>query len=121
MVAHAGGAVADDEEEGVVDAEREGEHHREVHRPDGDRDELVDEHQRAGRGDEPGEGEDQREAGGDERAEGQHEDGQGDRPREHLRLQHRLEVGLVEVRPQQRGAGRVDLDAVDRTGPRARP
>ena len=29
-------------------------------------------------------------------------------------LQHRLEVGLVEVRPEQRGAGRVDLDALDR-------
>ena len=32
-----GGPEADDDEQGVVDAEGEGEHHREVHRPDRDR------------------------------------------------------------------------------------
>ena len=54
----------------------------------------------------------QRQPGGDERAEGEHQDGQGDRPGHELRLQHRVEVGLVEVAPQQRGAGRVHLDGV---------
>ena len=64
----------------------------------------------------PGQGQQQRQPGRDEGAEGQHQDGQRHRPGEHLRLQHRVEVGLVEVRPQQRGAGRVDLDAVGGQG-----
>ena len=34
---------------------------------------------------------------GDEGAEGDDEDGQRHGPGDHLRLQHRLEVGLVEV------------------------
>ena len=116
VVAHAGRPEPDDEEECVVDAEGEGEHHGEVHRPDRDGHELVDEDQRAGGGDEAGEGQDEREPGGDQGAEGEDEDGEGDGPRQHLGLEHGVEVGLVEVRPQQGGAGRVDLDAVTGQG-----
>ena len=38
---------------------------------------LVDQDQRAGRGDQPGQGQDEREAGGDQGAEGEHQDRPG--------------------------------------------
>jgi hypothetical protein len=107
-----GGPEPDDEEQRVVDAEREGEHHREVHRPDGDGEELADQDQGSRGRDQAGQGEQQREAGGHERAEGQHEDGKRNRPGQQLRLHHRAQVRLVEVSPQLGRAGGRDLDAV---------
>ena len=63
------GAEADDDEQRVVDAQREGEHHREVQRPDADRRDVGGEHQRAGGGEQPDQRQHQRQAGGDEAAE----------------------------------------------------
>ena len=100
------------DEQRVVDAEREREHEREVHRPDRDVEQLGAEVERAGRGHQAEDREHQRQAGGDQRAERQHEDRHRHRPRDHLGLQHRGLVRLVEVRPHAGGAGEVHVDAV---------
>ena len=98
-----------DDEQRVVDAEREREHQREVHGPDRDRRELGEQEQRAGRGQQAEHRQQQRKAGGDERAEREHEDAERHRPGEQLRAHHRGAVGLVEVRPHARRAGQRDL------------
>ncbi len=105
-----------DDEQGVVDTEGEGEHHREVHRPHGNRGDLVEQNQAARRGDEPGQGQQQWEPGGDEGPEGEHHDREGDRPGKQFGLNHRVVVGLVEITPQCRCAGGIDLDAVPGQG-----
>jgi hypothetical protein len=97
-------------EQGVVDAERKGEHQREVHRPDRDRREQGAEIEDTGGEDEADDRQHQRQAGGDQRAEGEDEDRQRHRPGEELGLQHRLFVGLVEVGPHAGGAGEAGFD-----------
>ena len=47
-------AEADDDEQRVVDPERDREHHREVHRPDRDVGELADDEQRPARAEQAG-------------------------------------------------------------------
>ena len=69
-----GAAVAGDDEERVVDAQREREHEREVHRPDRDVGQLRAEEEHAGARDEAGDRQHQRQAGGDQRAEREHQD-----------------------------------------------
>ena len=96
-----GGAEPDDEEQRVVDAQREGEHHREVQRPDADRRDVGGDDQRAGGSEQADQGEHQRQAGGDQAAEGDHQHDHGDRPGQHLGFDHRGVVDLVEVRPQR--------------------
>ncbi|CAB4732501.1 unannotated protein [freshwater metagenome] len=73
---------------------------------------MVDQHQRSGRRHQARQRQDQGQTGGDQGSEGEHEDRQGDRPGDHLRPEHGAEIGLVEVRPEHRGSGGVDLDAV---------
>jgi hypothetical protein len=57
-----------------------------------------------------GEREDQGQARGEQRPEREDQDHQRHRPGDHLRLEHGLEVGLVEVRPEHRGTRRPDGD-----------
>ena len=87
--AEEGAAEAVDDEERVVDPEREREHQREVHRPDRDLEAVREQRQQPGRGDEAEDRQQQRQPGGDERAEGEHEDRERHRPGEELRLHHR--------------------------------
>ena len=75
-------AEAHDDEQRVVDAQREREHQREVHRPDRDVQQLRAEVQRPGRGHQAEDRQHQRQPGRDQRAEGQHEDHQRHRPAE---------------------------------------
>ena len=112
------GAEADDDEERVVDAERDREHHREVHRPDRDVGELPEDEQRPARPEQAGHREQQRQAGRDERAEREHQQHERQRPGEQLGLEHRRLVLGVEVRPHRGGSGEADGDAVRRTGAR---
>src|SRR5487761_1127723 len=69
---------------------------------------------------EPGHGEHQRKSGGHQAAEGDDEDGERDRPRQHLRPHHRRAVGRVEVRPERAVTGERDAHvAVAEAGQRA--
>ena len=108
--AEEGAAEAVDDEERVVDPEREREHEREVHRPDRDLEAVREQREQPGGGDEAEDRQQQRQPGGDERAEGEHEDRHRHRPGEELRLQHRVAVGGVEVAPHPGGAGERDGD-----------
>ena len=110
--AEEGAAVAVDDEERVVDPEREREHEREVHRPDRDLPDLRGDVERTGRGDQADDRQHQRQPGCDEGAEGEREDQERDRPGVELGLHHRVAVGGVEVGPHRGGAGQGDGDAV---------
>ena len=105
-------SVSGDDEERVVDAEREREHHGEVQRPDRQVRDLGDAVQDAHRGEQAGSGEHERETRGGERAERDHEDHCGDGPREDLGLEHAFAVDLVEVVPEGGRAGEGDRDLV---------
>ena len=100
-----------DDEERVVDAQRQREHQREVHRPDRDVEHLGADEQHARGRHQPEDRQQQRQAGSHERPERQQEDQQGHRPGDQLRLQHRLLVCVVEVRPHRRCSGEAGLDA----------
>ena len=107
-----GGTEAGDDEEGVVDAKGEGEHHREVERPDGEIGEPGDAEEDAHGGDETDRREDQGQTGSGECAEGDDEDDSSDRPGEKLGLHHAFTVYGVEVGPEGRGPGEGDGDGV---------
>ena len=102
--AEEGAAEAHDDEQRVVDAQGEGEHQGEVHRPDRDLEDLRDQEQRPGRRGQAEDREQQRQPGGHQGAEGQHQDRQRDRPADELGAHHRVAVGGVEVGPHPRRA-----------------
>ncbi len=119
--AEEGAAEPMDDEQRVVDAERQREHQREVHRPDRDRHDLGAEVERAGGGEQADHRQHQRQAGGDQGAEGDQHDRQGHGPGDDLGAQHRALVRGVEVGPHPGGARQVNLDAVPAEGARAGP
>jgi hypothetical protein len=93
-------AEAHHHEECVVDADREGEHQREVHRPDRDPQQVGAEPKRPGGGRQPRDREQQRDARSRERTEHHHQHRPRQRPRHELRANHGRLVLLVELRPQ---------------------
>ena len=95
-------SVAGDDEERVVDAQCEGEHHGEVQRPDREVGHLGDAVEHTHRCEQTGRGEQQRKARSGERAERDHEDDGGDRPGQQLGLHHALAVDGIEVVPEGR-------------------
>ena len=104
-------AEASDDEQRVVDAQREGEHQREVHRPDRDVEQLRAEEQHPGGSHQAEDGEHQRQTRSHQRAERQQHDPERHRPRDDLGLEHRRLVGVVEVRPHPGRACEVDAHA----------
>ncbi len=105
-----GAAETIDDEQRVIDPERQREHQREVHRPDRDLEAMRQQRQQPGRGEQPEDCQHQRQPGRDQRAEGDRKDRQGDRPGVELRLHHRRTVRGVEVRPHPGRAGQADRD-----------
>ncbi len=106
--------ISGDDEEGVVDTERQREHHREVQRPDRQVGDLGDAVQHAHRGEQAGSGEHERKARSSQRAEGDHEDHRGHRPGEQFGLEHAFAIEFVEVVPEGGRARQCDEDLVAR-------
>ena len=103
-------AEPDHEEQRVVDPERDREHHREVHRPDGHVEELPGDEQQTAGADEPGHRQQERQTGGRQRSEREHEQRERERPGQRLGLHHRGLVGVVEVGPHGGRAGEANGD-----------
>ena len=98
-------AETDHDEQRVVDPERDREHHREVHRPDGHVEELPADEEQAAGAEQPGHRQQERQAGRRQRAEREHQQRERERPRQRLGLHHRGLVGVVEVGPHGGRAG----------------
>ena len=105
-------SVAGDDEQRVVDAEREREHHGEVQRPDREVGDLGDTEEHAHGSEQASGGEHEGEPGGSECAKGDHQDHGGDRPGEDLCFQHALAVDCVEVIPECGGTRQCHGDLV---------
>lgn len=105
-----GAPEAGDDEEGVIDAQGEGEHDGEVERPDRKLGEAGDAVEDAHRGDQPGGGEQEGKASSSERAEGEDEDEERHRPGEHLGFHHAFAIDGVEIGPEGRGSGEGNVD-----------
>ncbi len=98
-------AVARHDEQAVIDADGQTDHHREVHGPDRQRRGVTHEVERGEADGDAGQGEQQRDSGGDGRAErDQQQDDRRD-PRQQLGPMERLGVALVEVAPHRPLAG----------------
>ena len=105
---------AGNDEEGVIDAQSEREHHREVEGPDGEVGEAGHAVEDAHRGDQPRSGQHEGKAGGRDGAECEHKDDGSDRPGEEFGLEHAFAVFGVEAGPECRRAGEGDRDVAGR-------
>ena len=101
-------AEAGDDEERVVDPQREREHEREVHRPDRDVEELGDEEEAPRGRRQPENRQQERQPRRDQRAEREQQDRQRHRPGETSDFSIARLVGLVEVGPHAGSAGEAD-------------
>ena len=102
-------AVAADDEQAVVDPDREADHHREVHRPHRHRHEPADHVQEREAHRDTGEREQQRNTRGDQHAERDEQQDQRGQTAHELGFVQRFGIDLVEVTPHRPFAG--DLGA----------